>query len=97
MEARREGEKLLKRLRKILQETGERLHAAVGDLTGEFDMRPRRGRDRDMYRPLGHPHSYLLRPESVNAARTLELLREREQEQAPQSQSATETQGREEK
>ena len=97
MDAKREGEKLLKRLRKVLQETGERPRVAVGDLTGEFDMRPHRGRDRDMYRPLGHPHSYLLRPESVNAARTLELLREREQEQAPQGQSATETQGREEK
>ena len=89
MDAKREGEKLLKRLRKILQETGERPRVAIGDLTGEFDMRPHRGRDRDMYRPLGHPHSYLLRPENVNAARTLELLREHEQEHAPQGKPAS--------
>ena len=95
MDASREGEKLLKRLRKILQETGERPRVAVGDLTGEFDMRQHRGRDRDMYRPLGQAHSYLLKPESVNAARTLEMLRE--QEHAPRDQSATETERREEK
>ena len=95
MEAKREGEKLLKRLRKILQETGERPRVAVGDLTGEFDMRRHRGSDRDTYQPLGQGSSYPLRPESVNAARTLELLREREQ--APQGQPATETRRRKEK
>ena len=82
MNARREGEKLLKRLRSIVQETGERPRVAVGDLTAEFEMRQHRGRDRDTYRPLGQAHSYPLKPESVNVERTLELLRERDQAEA---------------
>ena len=89
MDAKREGEKLLKRLRKILQETGERPHVAVGDLTGEFDIRRHRGSDRDTYQALGQGHSFLLRPESVNAARTLELLREHEQEHAQRGQPSS--------
>ena len=89
MDVKREGEKLLKRLRKILQETGERPHVAVGDLTGKFDIRRYRGSDRDTYQPLGQGSSYLLRPENVNAARTLELLQEHEQEHAQRGQPAS--------
>ena len=82
MNERREGEKLLKQLRSIVQETGEKPRVAVGDLTGEFEIRQYRGRDRDTYRPLGQAHSYPLKPESVNVERTLELLQERDQAEA---------------